>query len=110
MRQKGTFINAGPNSVMFLDGHDKLMGFQNNIFPIVIYGARKLLWIKVWATNRIPELVAQWYFEFIYKTRVMLNYIRIDNGSETGTIATMHCFLRRRPSDVETDEEAAKTS
>ena len=86
-----------------LGGHEKLMGFQNNTFPIAIYGAtdtasRKLLWIKVW----VPELVARWYFEFIYETRVIPNYIRIDKGSETGTIATMHCFLRRQHSDVET--------
>ena len=113
-KEKGTSISAGPNWVMSLDGHDKLMGFQNNTFPIAIYGAidtasRKLLWIKVWVTNRIPELVARWYFEFLYETRVMPNYIRIDKGSETGTLATMHCFLRRQHSDVETDEEAVKT-
>ena len=39
----------------------------------------------------------------------MPNYIRIDKGSETGTIVTMHCVLRRPHSDVETDEEAAQT-
>ena len=113
-KEKGTFISAGADWVMSLDGHDKLMGFQNNVFPIAIYGAidttsTKLLWIKVWVTNRILELVARWYFEFIYETRVRLNNIRIDKGSETGTLATMHCFLRRQHSDVETDEKAVKT-
>ena len=113
-KEKGTFISAGPNWVMSLDGHGKLMGFQNNTFPIAIYGAidtasRKLLWIKVWVTNRILELVARWYFEFLYETRLMPNYIRIDKGSETGTLATMHCFPRRQHSDEETDEEAVKT-
>ena len=99
---------------MPLDGHDKLMSFQNNTFPIAIYGAidttsRKLLWIKVWTTNRILELVARWYFEFIYEVRVIPNYIRIDKGSETGTIAIIHCFLRRQHLDVEADEETVKT-
>ena len=28
-KEKGTFDFAGPNWVIFLDGHDKLMGFQN---------------------------------------------------------------------------------
>ena len=110
-KEKYTFISAGPNWVMALDGHDKLIAFQNNTFPIAIYGVvdtarRKLLSIKVWVTNRITELVARWYFESIYETRVMPNYMLIDKGSETGTIATMHCFLRRPHSDVETDEEA----
>ena len=63
----------------------------------------------MWVKNRIPELVALWYFEFVYKTRVIPNYICIDKGSKTGTIATMHCFLCRQHSDVETDEEAAPT-
>ena len=39
----------------------------------------------------------------------MPNYIRSDKGSKTGTIATVHCFLRRQPLEVETDEEAVKT-
>ena len=39
----------------------------------------------------------------------MSNYILIDKGSETGTLATMHCFLPRQHSDVETDEDAVKT-
>ena len=68
---------------MALDRQEKLMVFQNNTFPIDIYGSfntvsRKLLSIKVWVTNRIPELVSQWYFEFIYETRVMPNYIHMD--------------------------------
>ena len=39
----------------------------------------------------------------------MLNYIRIDKGSETGTIETMHCFLQRQQLDVETNGQAVKT-
>ena len=38
-KEKGTFISSGPNWVMSLDGHGKPMGFQNNTFPIAIYGA-----------------------------------------------------------------------
>ena len=37
-KEKGTFISAGPNWVMSLDGHDKLMGFQITHFrPFSIY-------------------------------------------------------------------------
>ena len=98
-KEKGTFISDGPNWVMSLDARDKRMDFQKNTFPITIYGSidtasRKLLWIKVWVTNRISVLVARWYFEFIYETRVMPNYIRIEKDTKTGTIAKMHCFLR----------------
>ena len=113
-KEKSTFISAGPDWVMSLDGHGKLMDFQNNTYPIAIYGSidaasRKLLWTKVCVTNRIPEsVVAQWYFEFIYETSVIPNYIRIDKDSEAGTIAAMYCFLHWQYSDVETDEEAVR--
>ena len=40
----------------------------------------------------------------------MPNYIRLDKGSETGTLAAIHCFLRRQHWDVETDEEAVNTA
>ena len=39
----------------------------------------------------------------------MPNYIRIDKGTETGTIAAIHCFLLTQHSDVETDEKAVQT-
>ena len=39
----------------------------------------------------------------------MPNYIRIDKSSETGIIATMHCFLRRQHSDIGSDEKAVET-
>ena len=76
---------------------------------LLILQVENYSWIKVWVTNRIPELVARWYLEFHYETRVMPNYIHIAKGSETGTLATMHCFLLRQHSHVETDEEAVKT-
>ena len=48
----GSFTSQGAYWVLFFDGHDKLMGFQNSTFPIAIYGylnaaSRKLVWIKV---------------------------------------------------------------
>ena len=35
---KGTITAVGPNWVVSLDGHDKLMGFQKRTFPLAIYG------------------------------------------------------------------------
>ena len=33
-RKKGNFSSRGPNWVHSLDGHDKLMGYQNSTFPV----------------------------------------------------------------------------
>ena len=67
-RPMENFISCGPNWVFSLDGHDKLMGFQNNTFPLAIYGcldtaSRKLIWIKVWSSNSSPYLPARWYLD-----------------------------------------------
>lgn len=42
--------------VYFMDGYDKLMGYQNRIFLFVVYGSNdivscKLLWLRVWVIN-----------------------------------------------------------
>ena len=112
-RKKGNFVSIGPNWVWSLDGHDKLMGYQNSTFPIAIYGcidtaSRKLLWLRAWVSNSRPELPARWYFDYLYETRQLPNYIRMDKGTETGILATIHVYLRSLQDDVSSDEEACE--
>ena len=50
-KMKSTFSSVGPNWVLLMDGHDKLMGYQSRIFPLAVYGcmetaSRKLLFIR----------------------------------------------------------------
>lgn len=105
-RKAGNFTSRGPNWVHSLDGHDKLMGYQNSTFPLAIYGcldtaSRKLLWLRVWMTNSDPKLIGRWYLEYLFETRVMSAIMRLDKGTETGTMATMHAFLRRHHNDMD---------
>ena len=49
-KTKSTFSSVGPNWVLSMDGHEKLMGYQNSTFPLVVYGCmdtaiQKLLFI-----------------------------------------------------------------
>ena len=51
-KEKGIFTAVGPNWVLSLDGHDKLMGFQKNTFPLAIYwcidtASPKILFLKI---------------------------------------------------------------
>lgn len=99
-KAKGNFISRGPNWVHSLDGHDKLMGYQNSTFPIAVYGcmdtcSRKMLWAKVWVSNSNPDLIGRFYLEYLYKSRTIASKLRLDKGSETGVMATMHAFLRQ---------------
>ena len=103
-RVKGNFSSNGPNWVHSLDGHDKLMGYQNSTFPIAIYGcldaaSRKLLWLRVWTSNSNPQLIGRWYIEHLLETRVVSAMMRLDRGTETGTMATIHAFLRSHHTD-----------
>ena len=58
-KPKMPFTSDGPGWTYSLDGHDKLMGFQNNTFPLAIYGcldtfSRKIIFLKVWMSNSDP--------------------------------------------------------
>jgi len=105
-KKKIPFSTKGPNWVLSLDGHDKLMGYQNSTFPLAVYGcidtaSRKILWLKVWTTNSKPELIGRWYLEYLYEYRKLPCYLRMDKGTETGIMATIHCFLRQFHDDLE---------
>ena len=45
---KSTFCSVGPNWVLSMDGHDKLMGYQSSAFPLAVMdtASRKLLFIR----------------------------------------------------------------
>ena len=92
-----------------MDGHDKLMGYQNSTFPLAIYGAidtasRKILWLKVWTSNSCPKRVGKWYLEYLYDVRQIASLIRVDKGTETGVMATMHAYLRQNHGDMNAAE------
>ena len=104
-KPKGHFTTRGVNWVCSLDGHDKLMGYRNSTFPLAVYGcidtpSRKLLWLRVWVTNSSPKVVGRWYLEYLYESRVMPSILRLDKGTETGIITTMHAFLRQSHGDM----------
>ena len=67
-KQKGHFMSKGTDWVHSLDGHDKLMGYQNSTFPLAVYAcidtcSRKVLWAKVWTSNSDPSVIGRFYLE-----------------------------------------------
>ena len=81
------------------------MGYQNWTFPLAIYGcidtaSRKILWLKVWNTNAEPKLVGKWYLEYLMDSKMLPHYIRIDKGTETTTLTTIHAYLRSLQGDL----------
>ena len=104
-RKKTHFVTKGPDWVFSLDGHDKLMGYQNSTFPLAIYGcidtaSRKMMFLRVWVTNSKPEVIGRWYTEFLQAHQIVPDYLRIDKGSETTVMAQIQCFLRKEHGDL----------
>ena len=105
-KPKGHFTTKGTDWVHSVDGHDNIMGYQNSTFPLAVYScidtaSRKLLWLRVWTSNSDPAIIGRWYLEYLYETRVISSYIRMDKGTETGILATLHSFLRRHHGDID---------
>jgi len=76
------------------------MGYRNCSFPLAVYGcidtgSCKLLLLRVWVTNSNPKVVGRWYLEYLYESRVTPSILRLDKGTETVIITTMHEFLRQ---------------
>ena len=88
-----------------------MMGYQNSTFPIAIYGcidtaSRKLIWLKVWNTNSNPIFIGKWYLQSLLESGILPNYIRIDKGTETTTMTTMHAYLRSKQGDLDDPTES----
>ena len=97
-KPKGHFITLGPDWTYSVDGHDKLMGFQNSTFPLAIYGcidtaSRKLLWLKIWTTNSNPILVGKWYIQDYSKVEFcQITYAWIKALKQLQCAQSMHSF------------------
>ncbi|XP_028414879.1 uncharacterized protein LOC114537959 [Dendronephthya gigantea] len=99
---------------MSLDGHDKLCGYQKSMFPLCIYGGQdafssRVNFLRVWTTNNDPQVIGRFYFDYLYEHRVLPKIIRIDKGTETGVMATIHCFLHDRIGDLENPVDSPST-
>lgn len=97
-RTKGHLKSDGPLWIISLDGHDKLCGYQNSIFPFGIYGcmdtfSRKILFIFITYSNSNPDIIGKKYLEFLYATRTLPRFLRIDKDTESGKMATIHTYL-----------------
>ena len=62
---------------------------------------KKLLWLKVWVSNHDPKLIGRWYLEHLYETKIISAMLRLDKGTKTGTMTTMHAFLHRHHNDMD---------
>ena len=55
----------------------------------------------MWIGNSDPKLIGRFYLEHLFKTRMIASRIRLDKGTETGVMATMHAFVRQQHGDMD---------
>uniref|UniRef100_A0A7M5TW25 Integrase core domain-containing protein n=1 Tax=Clytia hemisphaerica TaxID=252671 RepID=A0A7M5TW25_9CNID len=104
-KREGRYTTAGVDSLLSIDGHDKLMGYQNSTFPIAVYGmldqaSRKILILRCWTTNSNPDVVGHWYLELLKESKILPGSMRCDRGTETGKLVTIHGYLRAQVGDL----------
>ncbi|XP_044165295.1 uncharacterized protein LOC122949237 isoform X1 [Acropora millepora] len=109
-KKTGTFTSNGSDSTMSLDGHNKLCGFQNSMFPLCICGAQdtfssRIQFLRIWTSNSSPRIIGRFYFDYLFERRVLPDRIRVDRGTETGLMATIHSYLRAQCGDVDDGSE-----
>lgn len=94
-RMKGYFTSRGSNWVHSLDGHDKLMVYQNSTYPLAIYGcidtaSPQTVIVEGMGSNCDPKLIGHWYLEYLFETRRIASMLRVGRGTATGAMTAMH--------------------
>ena len=74
------------------------VGIKNSTFPLGVYGfidtfSRKILSLKVMISNSDPRVNGKQYFDLLYELKMMPVFLRCDRGTETGKMASIHCYL-----------------
>ena len=109
---KSTFCSVGPNWVLSMDRHDKLMGYQSSAFLLAVHGYSQSK-IIVYSEENYCLLIkiicltypARWYFEYLCESKTLPDHIRIEKGLETTIMATMQEFLSNKGPNILTSDE-----
>jgi len=61
--QRRTYVSPGPNFCWHMDGYDKLKPYGFSIHGCVDGFSRRILWLEVQRSNKIPRCVASYFFK-----------------------------------------------
>ena len=88
------YTSPGPNFAWHIDGHDKLKLYGFCIHGCIDGFSRKLLWLEVGPSNKMPEIIATYCLNTIQKIGGVPAYIKADDGTEHSLIQPIHVYLR----------------
>ncbi|ESO95930.1 hypothetical protein LOTGIDRAFT_175038 [Lottia gigantea] len=98
LRREKNFFSEGSDFTMSLDGHDNLCGFQKSTFPLCVYGGQdtfsgRIQFLRISTTNNDPMVIGRYYMDYLFETERLPLRLRVDRGTETGDLTTIHCYL-----------------
>ena len=64
------------------------------------------MWLKIWTSNSNPIFIGKWYIEALLESRTLPHYLRLDKGTETTTMSTIHAYLRHKQGDLSDPTES----
>jgi len=84
------YRNQGPNSVWHIDGHDKLKPYGFSIHGCIDGFSRRIIWLEVNSSNKLPETIAKFYLDACRKLKGIPVKIKADDGTEHALIEPIH--------------------
>ena len=87
------YVTRGPNYVWHIDGHDKLKPFGFSIHGCIDGFSRKIIWLEVGASNKLPDVIAKFYLDAV-STYGCPRTVKADDGTEHSMIEPIHIALR----------------
>ena len=91
--QRRKYHNLGPNYVWHIDGHDKLKPYGLSIHGCIDGYSRRIIWLEVASTNKVPELIAKYYLDALKQILGKPKFVKADNGTEHSIIEPLHTYF-----------------
>ncbi|KAG1778332.1 hypothetical protein EV702DRAFT_1179015 [Suillus placidus] len=89
------FWAAGINDLFAVDQHDKWLRFGLALHTGIEPFSGRIMWMRVWHSNRNPQLILTYYLETIQELGHMPMVTQSDPGSENFGIANGHTMLHQ---------------
>ncbi|KAG1717935.1 hypothetical protein EDB19DRAFT_1899669 [Suillus lakei] len=90
------FWAAGVNDLFAVDQHDKWLRFGLGLHTGIEPFSGWIMWIRVWHSNRNPQLILSYYLDTITELGHMPLITQSDLGTENYGIANAQTLLRQR--------------
>ncbi|KAG2135541.1 hypothetical protein BD769DRAFT_1627021 [Suillus cothurnatus] len=92
--QRRRFWAAGVNDIVAVDQHDKWLRFGLALHTGIEPFSGRIMWMRVWHSNRNPQLILSYYLDTIENLDMPL-VTQSDPGTENFGIANGHTMLRQ---------------